>query len=99
MTQEPAGAHDREVDERHLSDRAQLLPEERAAGSADPAAQAAAILAESRERTESPESADPDVTRPDVDAPGVGRPDLLSPDEAGPAEDAEGRDGTPTRGS
>jgi hypothetical protein len=37
--------------------RAELLPEERAAGSDDPQAQAAAILAESRERTEVPNAA------------------------------------------
>ena len=35
--------------------RAELLPEERAAGSDDPEAQARAILEESRERTEDPE--------------------------------------------
>ena len=33
-----------------------LLPEERAVGSDDPAAQAEAILAESRERTEHPDA-------------------------------------------
>jgi len=40
-----------------VAHRAELLPEERAAGSADPQAQAEAILAESIERTEHP---DPD---------------------------------------
>ena len=35
--------------------RAELLPEEQAAGSDDPELQAAAILAESEERTEDPE--------------------------------------------
>ncbi len=38
-----------------VNTRAELLPEEQAVGSDDPAAQAAAILAESDERTEEPE--------------------------------------------
>jgi hypothetical protein len=38
-----------------VTSRAHLLPEEEAAGSADPQGQAAAILAESEERTEHPE--------------------------------------------
>ena len=42
-----------------MGSRAELLPEERAVGSDDPAAQAEAILAESRERTEHP---DPDAS-------------------------------------
>ena len=37
--------------------RAELLPEEQAVGSADPEAQANAILEESRERTEIPDAA------------------------------------------
>ena len=37
--------------------RAELLPEEQAVGSADPQAQAAAILEDSRERTEVPNAA------------------------------------------
>lgn len=45
-------------DERDVETRAELLPEERAAGSEAPRAQAEAILEESLERTE-----DPDGTR------------------------------------
>jgi hypothetical protein len=41
-------------DEHHVTSRADLLPEEVAAGSDDPDAQAAAILEESRERTDDP---------------------------------------------
>jgi hypothetical protein len=39
-----------------VDERAGLLPEERAAGSADPQAQAEEILAESAERTEHPDA-------------------------------------------
>ena len=42
-------------DEHHIESRANLLPEERTAGSADPEAQAAIILEESLERTDDPE--------------------------------------------
>ena len=41
-------------DESHVDSRADLLPEEVAAGSDDPHAQAEAILEESAERTEEP---------------------------------------------
>lgn len=41
--------------EDRVETRAELLPEERAAGSDDPEAQAEAILGESDERTEHPE--------------------------------------------
>lgn len=44
-----------ETDDDRIAERAQLLPEEQAAGSDDPSAQAAAILADSDERTEHPE--------------------------------------------
>ena len=47
---------DTEAGERHVESRAELLPEERAAGSDDPQAQAEAILAESLERTEHPDA-------------------------------------------
>ncbi len=47
MTQTP--------DERDVETRAELLPEERAAGSESPRVQAEAILEESRERTDDPE--------------------------------------------
>jgi hypothetical protein len=43
------------ADEERVEGRAELLPEELAAGSDDPQAQAEAILAESDERTEHPE--------------------------------------------
>ncbi|MFI5936905.1 hypothetical protein [Actinoplanes sp. NPDC051494] len=42
---------------------ADLLPEERTAGSADPRAQAAAILAESDEREDAPEASPADPPR------------------------------------
>jgi hypothetical protein len=42
-----------------VAERAELLPEERAAGSDDPRAQAEAVLAESIDRTEHP---DPDAS-------------------------------------
>jgi hypothetical protein len=42
-------------DEARVESRAELLPEEEAAGSEDPTAQAAAILEESDERTDDPE--------------------------------------------
>lgn len=44
------------ADEAHIDTRANLLPEELEAGSADPEEQAAAILEESLERTDHPES-------------------------------------------
>ena len=48
-----------DAEQRHLDERAELLPEEQAVGSADPRAQAAAVLAESEDRTEHP---DPDAS-------------------------------------
>ena len=42
-------------DDERIESRAQLLPEEQAAGSDDPEAQAEQILAESDERTDDPE--------------------------------------------
>ena len=41
-------------DRKHVESRAELLPEERAAGSEDAESQAEAILEESRERTDEP---------------------------------------------
>ena len=41
--------------EKHVEQRAQLTPEEDAAGSADPESQARVILEESQERTDDPE--------------------------------------------
>jgi hypothetical protein len=49
-------APDEDAVERHVESRAELLPEELAAGSDDPEAQAEAILAESLERTEHPDA-------------------------------------------
>jgi hypothetical protein len=43
------------ADEAHIESRANLLPEERAAGSDDPDEQAAAILEDSLERTDHPD--------------------------------------------
>jgi hypothetical protein len=50
--------HDDETQARHVATRAELLPEELAVGSDDPQAQAEAILEESLERTEHPDSDD-----------------------------------------
>jgi hypothetical protein len=44
------------ADESRVAGRAELLPEEEAAGSANPEEQAKAILEESDERTEHPEA-------------------------------------------
>jgi hypothetical protein len=46
-------------EQRHVDERAELLPEEQTVGSADPRAQAAAVLEESEDRTEHP---DPDAS-------------------------------------
>jgi hypothetical protein len=46
----------RTPDDEHLHSRAELLPEEQAAGSDDPTGQAEAILEESEERTRDPEA-------------------------------------------
>ncbi len=51
----PHDSDDDEAQARHIASRAELLPEELAAGSDDPQAQAAAILEEAEERTEHPE--------------------------------------------
>jgi len=56
----PPDGHDDETQARHVASRAGLLPEELAAGSDDPQAQAEAILAESEERLE---DSDPDHAR------------------------------------
>jgi hypothetical protein len=54
-------------DEPQEAQRAALLPEEQAAGSADPAAQAKAVLAEGEDRTLHPEATkqESSQTRPD----------------------------------
>lgn len=46
-----------DVDDERVADRAELLPEEQAAGSDDPEAQARAILADSDQRTEDRDAA------------------------------------------
>ena len=46
-----------DVDDDRVADRAELLPEEEAAGSDDPEAQARAILAESDQRTDDRDAA------------------------------------------
>jgi hypothetical protein len=56
-----------EVVEEAVPDRAELLPEEVAAGSDDPIGQAEAILAESEERTLNPE---PEIRRTAEEATG-----------------------------
>jgi hypothetical protein len=53
------GASDVEPPEHAIVERAELLPEERKAGSDDPHAQAEAVLEESVDRTEHP---DPDAS-------------------------------------
>lgn len=49
--------HTPDVEDERVADRAELLPEEQEAGSADPEAQARAILEESDERTASRDAA------------------------------------------
>jgi hypothetical protein len=57
------------ADEERGEGRTELLPEELAAGSDNPRAQAEAILAESDERTEHPEETQQEsVQSPDVDS-------------------------------
>jgi hypothetical protein len=62
----PATDQDDEREDERVEHRAELLPEELAAGSDDPQAQAEAILEESDERTEHPEQTQRDsVQSPD----------------------------------
>lgn len=61
-------------DEDRVERRAELLPEEESVGSADPHAQAEAILAESDERTDDPEGTRESYTQtPDPETPYQGR--------------------------
>jgi hypothetical protein len=55
MTDNPGTDRDDAQDDDRIAERAHLLPEEIAAGSADPTAQAEQILAESDDRTDNPE--------------------------------------------
>ncbi len=72
---EPTQENQDGPDDRRVEERALLLPEERAAGSDDPEAQAAAILADSdlreaqpaRTQQDSPQS--PDLSRDDPSGP------------------------------
>ena len=50
-------------DEAHVESRADLLPEERAAGSEDPEEQARAILEDSLDRTDHPEETQDESTQ------------------------------------
>ena len=52
---DPTPESDSHPDSDAVASRAELLPEEKEAGSDDPQAQAEAILADSEERTEDPE--------------------------------------------
>ena len=58
-----------QADESAIAQRAELLPEEQAAGSDDAEAQAEAILEESDERTERPEKTRGSPRRPRTEAP------------------------------
>ncbi len=58
----PPEEHTPRFDER-VEERAELVPEERAAGSADPEAQAEAILEESDERVSDPEGTGEESTQ------------------------------------
>ena len=60
--------------EEHVAERAELLPEEQAAGSEDPTSQARAILEESQERTDDPEETRGDSTQTPGGRPGPDRP-------------------------
>ena len=62
-TPEPPPHPDAHPDSDAVASRAELLPEEREAGSDDPQAQAEAILADSQERTEDPEGTRDDSTQ------------------------------------
>ncbi|MBM7508009.1 hypothetical protein JOE61_001823 [Nocardioides salarius] len=59
----PDADPDAHPDSDAVASRAELLPEEREAGSDDPQAQAEAILADSQERTEDPEGTRDDSTQ------------------------------------
>jgi len=64
---EPGQQHtDADADEDRVAERAHLLPEEIAAGSDDPQAQAEQILAESDRRTDEPEQTQEESVQADV---------------------------------
>ena len=63
QTPEPGSEPGSHPDADAVASRAELLPEEREAGSDDPQAQAEAILADSQERTEDPEGTRDDSTQ------------------------------------
>jgi len=60
------GHTDADADEDRIAERARLLPEEIAAGSADPTAQAEQILIESDRRTDEPERIQEESVQADV---------------------------------
>lgn len=60
---DPTPEPDSHPDADAVASRAELLPEEKEAGSDDPQAQAEAILADSEERTEDPEGTRHDSTQ------------------------------------
>lgn len=64
---EPGHQHtDADADAERVAERAHLLPEEIAAGSDDPQAQAEQILAESDRRTDEPEQTQEESVQADV---------------------------------
>ena len=64
---DPGHQHtDADADEDRVAERAHLLPEEIAAGSDDPEAQAEQILAESDRRTDEPEQTQEESVQSDV---------------------------------
>lgn len=64
--QRDVGHADGDTDADRIAERAHLLPEEIAAGSADPEAQAEQILAESDRRTDEPEATQEESVQSDV---------------------------------
>ena len=66
----PGTPQENDADDQRVETRAELLPEEQAVGSEVPEEQAAAILAESDERTDDPEQTRRDYDQtPDPEAP------------------------------
>ena len=70
---------DQDRDDERISERAELLPEEVEAGSEDPGAQAAEILADSDERVDDPEG----TRRESSQTPGPDLPDDPQPGATG----------------
>lgn len=70
---QPDQAPDEAGDDERVAERAHLLPEEIAAGSADPTAQAEQILAESDDRTDDPERTQQESSQTNESDLGTGR--------------------------